>query len=196
MCAVIILPVSVYSFVNWYQQKFDRLPILYETKDRITSFALLNQDGMAVSDKDVEGKILIVDFFFTHCPSICPKMTNNLKLIRDSFKNDTTVLINSFSIDPERDSSKRLAEYARKFNVSSNGWNFLTGSKQEIYRVARKGYYITATDGDGGPEDFIHSDKLVLVDKKGRIRGYYEGVEPSAMPQIINDIRKLKKEPD
>jgi protein SCO1/2 len=196
VCVVVILPLSVYSFVNWYQKKFERLPILYETKDRVTSFALVNQEGKTVSDKNLEGKILVVDFFFTHCPSVCPRMTNNLKKIQDGFATDTTVLINSFSIDPERDSTKRLAQYAQKFNVTGKGWNFLTGSKQEIYLLARKGFYITATDGDGGADDFIHSDKFVLVDKKGRIRGFYEGIEPSAMPQLVKDIRKLETEPD
>ena len=196
VCAVIILPATVYSFVNWYENKFKRLPVLYEIKDRVTSFSLVNQEGRTVCDKDVQGKILVVDFFFTHCPSVCPRMTNNLKKIQEAFNNDTSVLINSFSIDPERDSSKRLAEYARKFNVNRNGWNFLTGSKQEIYLLARKGFYITATDGDGGPGDFIHSDKLILVDKEGRIRGYYEGIEPSAIPQLIKDIKKLEKEAD
>jgi len=196
VCAVIIVPATVYSFVNWYEYKFERLPVLYETKNRVTSFNLVNQDGKTVSNKEVAEKILVVDFFFTHCTSVCPRMTNNLKKIQEAFSNDTTVLINSFSIDPERDSSQRLADYARKFNVSSNGWNFLTGSKQEIYLLARKGFYITATDGDGGPDDFIHSDKLVLVDRKGRIRGYYEGIEPATVPQLIKDIKKLDKEAD
>jgi protein SCO1/2 len=191
VCGIIIIPLMVSSVANWYQKEYASLPIFYAEGDRTISFSLTNQHGQTVTNKDLEGKILVVDFFFTHCTSVCPRMTNNLTTIQDAFKNDSTVLLNSFSIDPERDSAARLASYARKFHVSS-GWNFLTGSKQEIYRLARKRFYITATDGDGGPNDFIHSEKLVLVDKAGRIRGYYDGTNASEMPQLVKDIKRLQ----
>jgi protein SCO1/2 len=190
---IIIIPLSVFSFVSWFENKFHKLPVLYENKETNISFSFANQNGQTVDEKTFQGKVVVVDFFFTHCPSICPKMTNNLTSVRYAFKNDTNVVINSFSIDPERDSIEALAVYAKRFNVTG-GWNFLTGSKQNIYRVARKGFYITATDGDGGPNDFIHSDQLVLVDQKGRIRGYYDGTDASVMPQLINDIKQLKRE--
>ena len=194
--AIIVIPITVFSFVNWYQKQYHKLPVLFESNVRTASFALTNQHGKLVTNNDVESKIQVVDFFFTHCPSICPKMTSNLKMVQEAFYNDSSVLINSFSIDPERDSSERLAIYAEQFKIKVGGWNLLTGSKKEIYRLARKGFYVTATDGDGGPDDFIHSEKLVLVDSKGRIRGYYDGTDPSVIPVLIKDMIRLKKESD
>jgi protein SCO1/2 len=191
--AVMILPVIVFSIVNSYEKKYESLPVLYDNTNRITSISLTNQHRELITEKNFNDKILIVDFFFTHCPAVCPKMTNNLKYVQDALNSDTSVVINSITIDPERDSAGRLNEYAKKFRVGAN-WNFLTGDKQQIYRIARKGYYITASEGDGGPGDFIHSDRIVLVDKHGRIRAYYEGTDQKAMLQLIKDIQKLKEE--
>ncbi len=191
--AVMIIPISAFFVVNWYQNKFERLPILNTQSDEYVSFQLKNQNGIQVSNKDLEGKIVVTDFFFTHCPSICPKMTTNLKLIQEAAGNDSSILINSFSIDPERDSVGRLVEYASKFEVEGR-WNLITGDKKTIYQLARKRFMVDATDGDGGPNDFIHSDKFVLLDQKGRIRGYYEGTDENQVKQLIADMKKLKEE--
>jgi protein SCO1/2 len=121
-------------------------------------------------------------------------MTNNLKSIVEMYKGDDNIIINSFTVDPERDSVDRLKKYAQQFGVKTNNWNFLTGNKREIYKLARNSFLIIATDGDGGPEDFIHSEKLVLIDKKKRIRGYYRGTDKRDVNQLINDINKLKHE--
>jgi len=191
--AVMIIPIGVYFVVNWYQNKYERLPILNSQTETNISFELKNQNGKLVSNKDLEGKIVVTDFFFTHCPSICPKLTANLKLIQEASGDDPSILINSFSIDPERDSVGRLAQYASKFEVEGH-WNLLTGDKKIIYQLARKRFMVDASEGDGGPNDFIHSDKLVLMDPQGRIRGYYKGTDDNEVKQLIVDIRKLKEE--
>src|SRR5689334_4442094 len=95
---IIIIPLSVFSFVNWYEKEFRKLPVLYDNKDGNISFSLTNQNNQIIDEKNFDGKIVVVDFFFTHCPSICPKMTTNLASVRAAFKNDTSVAINSFSI--------------------------------------------------------------------------------------------------
>ena len=191
--AVLVVPVTFFLVISWYENNQQQLPAFaVNTNDQI-SFSLLNQRGEVVTNDSFKNKILVVDFFFSHCPSVCPKMTQNLKLVQNAFAGNSTLMINSFSIDPERDSVARLAKFASRFQVTGN-WNFLTGKKEVIYRLARKTYMVDASEGDGGPEDFIHSDKLVLVDSHGRIRGFYNGTERSDAEQLIKDIKRLKKE--
>jgi protein SCO1/2 len=192
---VFIVPVTAWALLNLYEKKLQALPVIGKTREhRISDFKLTNQDGMIKSTDDWENKIVVANFFFTHCPVICPKMTNNLKKINKFFENDPTVLINSFSVDPERDSTAQLKKYADHFAINTWNWNLLTGDKKEIYRLARNSFIVVATDGDGGAEDFIHSEKLVLIDKQKRIRGYYDGTSDKEVGQLIIDIKKLKHE--
>lgn len=192
---VFIIPVSAWALINWYEKKVQVLPIMGKTKQhRIGDFHLTNQDGQLKTTADWKDNIVIADFFFTHCPSICPKMTKSLKRIQEAFKTDTEIIISSFTVDPERDSSAQLKKYARQYNLDTRNWNLLTGDKKEIYKLARNSFMIVATDGDGGPEDFIHSENLVLVDKQKRIRGYYDGTSNTEVNQLISDIKKLQYE--
>lgn len=192
---VFIVPVTAWALLNFYEKRWEALPIMGKTKDhRISDFTLTNQEGQAKSTAVWKNKIVVVNFFFTHCPVICPKMTNHLKMVNKVFENDSTVLINSFSVDPERDSAAQLKKYADHFAINTTNWNLFTGDKREIYKIARNSFMVVATDGDGGPEDFIHSEKLVLIDKQKRIRGYYDGTSNKEVGQLINDIKKLKHE--
>jgi protein SCO1 len=199
---VFIIPVLAYAAMNWYERRFQELPVMgpvtttngatwYHT---IADFSLANQDGQYISTADWKGKIIVADFFFTHCPTICPAMTKNLARVQEVFKSDSEILINSFTVDPERDSVAQLKSYSIRFKLNNDNWHLLTGDKKDIYRLARNSFMIVATDGDGGPEDFIHSEKLVLVDKQRRIRGYYEGTNDKEIDQLIIDIKKLKNE--
>jgi protein SCO1/2 len=120
-------------------------------------------------------------------------MTRSLKNVQGLYAGDKELLLTSFSVDPERDSVDQLKQYAEKMNIRDN-WLLLTGSKKEIYMLARNSFLITATDGDGGPQDFIHSELLVLIDKQKRIRGYYNGTLPSEVDNLLRDISRLKKE--
>lgn len=200
---VFLIPLLAFAAMNWYTKKYCALPVLgpvdmegRKLKDHvIQDFKLINQDGQIVSTGNWKDKIVVADFFFSHCPSICPAMTNNLKKVQETFrKNDGDILINSFTVDPLRDSATHLKSYSMRMQIDNSNWHFITGDKKEIYRLARNSFMIVATDGDGGPEDFIHSEKLVLIDRHKRIRGYYKGTSDSETEQLINDIKKLKDE--
>jgi protein SCO1 len=197
---VFVIPLMAYNLVNWYQNKYETLPVYNSTGrnenllSQLASFNFLNQDGKKLNETDWSNKILLVDFFFTHCPSICPKMTVSLKKVDDYFKKENFLQIASFTVDPEGDSSAQLKKYAVQFNLDTNQWNLITGRKKDIYKLARNGFKIVATDGDGGPDDFIHSDKIVLIDTQKNIRGYYNGTDPNEIKQLIVDIRKLANE--
>ena len=194
VAVVVVLPLSVYAVVNWYERSVQALPVLISKTHTIADYRLVNQLGKESSIKNWEGKIVVANFFFTHCPYVCPKMTNNLKKVQKANVGDKNLLFVSFSVDPERDSSEQLQKFARRFNIDEGNWQLLTGSKKEIYRLARKSFQVIATDGDGGENDFIHSDQLVLIDAQKRIRGYYEGTEEKETDQLIKDIKKLENE--
>lgn len=199
---LIVVPVIAFAAVTMIKNKYEKLPVYnstvntneQETSHFIQSFTLTNQDGKTFSDVDVNNKIYIADFFFTSCTSACPKMTQHLVLVQNAFSNDNDVKLISFTVDPETDSAQRLKWYAGVFKIDTNKWNLLTGSKKEIYKLARESFFVSASDGDGGPDDFIHSDKLVLIDKQKQIRGYYTGTDESSVEQLIHDIKKLENE--
>ncbi|MCO5232620.1 MAG: SCO family protein [Chitinophagales bacterium] len=158
----------------------------------IPKFSLINQNGDTVTDNRMKGVVSVVDFFFTTCPSICIDMTKNMRKVQDFFKNDNSKFqILSFSVDPETDTPDVLLKYAYQNDVNSTSWSLLTGDKPAIYDLARKGFLVTATEGDGGPNDFIHDNKFVLIDREGRIRGYYDGTSSEQTDKLILDIQKL-----
>lgn len=164
----------------------------------ISDFSLTNHLGQEVSLSSYKGKILVVDFFFVSCPSICPKMTSQLERVQKKFKGDGELMILSHTVLPEKDTVEVLANYADLHEADPSQWHFLTGDKKEIYRLARKSYFVVKEagpdEGDGGESDFIHTENFVLVDKKGRIRGFYDGTSPTEVDQLMMDIQKLKKE--
>ncbi|WP_161596872.1 SCO family protein [Chitinophaga vietnamensis] len=163
----------------------------------ISDFEMTNQLGNKVSLKDMEGKVLLVDFFFTSCPSICPTLTKNLRTIQSAYvKNDTLLQILSFSVDPVRDSVDRLRKYAYEHQVNPDNWWLLTGDKKEIYDLARHQFFVSVTEGDGGPDDFVHTEKLVLIDKDKHIRGYYNGLDSNDIKRAATDIAILHLEKD
>lgn len=193
--AVFILPLLAWFLLSWYENKIESLPVLGKSKEhRIAGFSFINQDGQQKTLANWENKIVVADFFFTHCPVVCPKMTRSLKKIEQQFSNNDALHIASFTVDPARDDANRLKEYANQFEINNHRWDLLTGDKKELYKLARNSFMVVATDGDGGPDDFIHSDKLVLIDTKKRIRGYYNGTDEKEVEQLITDIKKLKHE--
>jgi protein SCO1/2 len=162
---------------------------LYQT---IPKFSLINQVGDTITDDRLKGVVTVVDFFFTTCPTICIDMAKNKNEIQEYFlKDNSKVQILSISVDPQTDTPEKLLQYAYDNNVNSNSWNLLTGDKKVIYELARKGFMVTATEGDGGENDFIHDNKFVLIDREKRIRGYYDGTSPEDTQRLITDIQKL-----
>ena len=161
---------------------------------KIAPFSLTNQNGLTVTEKDYMNKIYVADFFFTTCPSICPKMTANMGLIQENIKTDNQVLLLSFSVTPEIDSVQQLKRYAIEKGVIDSKWNLLTGDKKEIYELARKSYLAVKSKGDGGEHDMIHTENFILVDPEKRIRGFYDGTDTNAMDELLSDIKVLQME--
>lgn len=139
-------------------------------KRRVPSFAFVNQDSILVTDRDYLGKVYVVEFFFTTCPTICPIMTKNLVELQDTFKDQEDFGVASFTINPNFDTPAVLKEYAERYGIVDNDWHLLTGDQDKIYKLAQEGFYILANQVDDAPGGFEHSGMFALVDKKGYIR--------------------------
>ena len=161
---------------------------------RIADFSLTNQDGETFNSKNLEGKFYVTDFFFTTCPTICPDMSSQLQRVQKKYSNLDDFLIISHTVQPEIDSPEVLKEYAELYEADTKRWIFLTGDKKTIYDLARKSYFAAVTEGDGGVDDFIHTENFVLVDKEKRIRGFYDGTSAKSVDQLIVDIEILAQE--
>jgi len=167
----------------------------YNKIHTIPSFTFANQEGQTVTEKAVDGKIYVANFIFTSCASICPKMTDNMKILQDKYLNDSIVLLLSHSVTPEKDNVQVLKDYASEKGCVSGKWHLLTGNKDEIYNIAKKHYFAGDSIGYYGKlNDFLHTENFILVDGKRRIRGVYNGTLPIEMDRIIEDITTLKKE--
>ncbi len=162
---------------------------------KIPSFSLTNQLGETVTEKTFENKIYVADFFFTTCPGICPKMTANMKVLQDEFLDDNEVLLLSHSVTPETDSVAALKQYADNKEVISDKWHLVTGDRKQIYDLGRQSYFAEEDLGEIKTEDdFLHTENFVLIDKKRHIRGIYNGLNKTAVQQLIADIKTLQKE--
>lgn len=180
------------------------LPILGETKVEVGTgnliyyktpeFNLTNQFNEKVSSQDFKGKIHVVDFFFTSCPTICPQMTNHLKSVEQAFLKENNIEIISISIDPKNDTPEQLLEYSKSYDIDTDRWSLLTGCDDIIFDLA-KDYKVRAFDDSSETErNLLHDGTFVLVDGEQRIRGYYNGLESEDTLRLINDIKILIKE--
>ncbi|PIE49429.1 MAG: SCO family protein [Flavobacteriales bacterium] len=161
---------------------------------KIAEFKLINQNGDTITADNYRDKIYVADFFFTRCKTICPIMTTHMEQLQNHFKDDNEVMFLSHSVTPVMDSVPILRAYADKKGVIDSKWNLVTGSKKQIYNLARKSYFAVLDEGDGGDQDFIHTEQFVLVDKDKKIRGFYNGTNADDIAQIIKDITILKQE--
>jgi protein SCO1/2 len=159
----------------------------------VPSFAFENQDGKVITNEAVKGKIYVANFFFTSCPTICPKMTSQLKRLQSMTKEEGIVIL-SHSVDPIRDSVARLKKYAIDNGLDTKNWHLMTGDAEDIYDLGMEGYNLSAMDDGSAPGGFLHSEMVVLVDKEGHLRGMYEGTNTEAMDRLVADIKKLKTE--
>jgi protein SCO1/2 len=168
----------------------------------ISNFKFTNQNGKTITQKEYEGKIYVADFFFTTCPTICPKMTNNMIWLQNQIKNNPKVLLLSHSVTPEIDSVPVLKKYAIEKGVIDSKWNLITGDKKDIYYIARKSYLAVKTGKPDEIYDMVHTENFVLVDTKRRVRGFYDGTnldgptEPGVknVKQLLEDILFLSSE--
>jgi len=214
MLMVIILPLGSYLLVNSLSKDAVLMPkryfydtVLSVTRNgkamqdtqwhKIKPFKLTNQFGNQVGLEDLPGKIIIADFFFTSCPSICPTLTRNMKRLQDAFvKTDTIVRFVSFTVDPERDSAQKLKAYGDRFRINHDTWWMLTGPKKEIYDIALQEFKANIAQEEGVDTGFIHTDKLFLIDKDRVVRGWYNGLDSVNLDRLIRDVVFLNMERD
>ena len=217
----LLLPLVSYYFVKHFSEEATVLPRHFlpdSTIDKTVSgkkvsdtfwhklpdFSLTNQLGKKISWNEVGDKIVVADFFFTHCPTICVPMTKNMKRLQESIKNSDKVgdrepdfiQFLSFSIDPERDSVAQLKKYADRYQINPENWWLLTGNKKQIYDMAVNDFKLALTDGSGDDSLFNHTDHFVLIDKHRNIRGYYHGLDSAALAKLSEDIVFLSLEKD
>ena len=160
----------------------------------IADFSLINQNGETITQDTYKDKIYIADFFFTTCPTICPIMTDHMYQIQKEILNDDDVMLLSHSVTPKIDSVAQLKKYAKEKGVIDRKWNLVTVDKKQIYKLARKSYFAVKTDGNGDEYDMIHTENFLLIDKKRRIRGFYDGTNPDDISKLLEDIEVLKEE--
>lgn len=222
LCIAVIIPVLCYYIVKWTSEENVILPRKYYVDTIITktvngkttddtvwhktaNITLLNQLGDSVSLYDIENKVIVADFFFTRCPSICPTLTRNMAKLQQSFSHykegrkvidSSIVRFISFSVDPERDSVKQLKNYADRFGVDHDNWWMLTGNKKTIYDFAFNELKLGLVDGEGVDTAFIHTPKFVLLDRDKIVRGYYDGLDTTSLSKLARDIGLLMLEKD
>lgn len=161
----------------------------------IPDFSFVNQYNQKITQENYKGKVYIADFFFATCPGICPIMTRELTRVQKALQAiPEKVEILSHTVDPEADSTAALLAYGKEKGADFSTWNFVTGSKKKLYQMAAS-YLVVANEDAQAEIKFVHSDKLVLIDKQGRIRGLYSGIETREVDQLIKDIKTLTREP-
>jgi len=220
IAVAVLVPLFCYLVTNQFSKGAVKMPRYYVVEKvdsvvekgkpagdtiyhRTSDLVLTNQLGKRVSlDSDLKGKILVVGFFFTNCPSICPRLTGTMKLLQNGFKKDTkketqldTVMqLISITVNPERDTFPVMRAYADRFGVNHDHWWFLTGDKKAIYNFARNDLQLTVGPGDGGADDFIHTEMITLIDKDRYVRGYYNGLDSNDVNKCAEDIVLLTQE--
>jgi len=213
LLAVILIPLTGYFIVKYYSKDAVHMPRHYFYDDvivkesggktstdtiwhQVRNINFTNQFGQKVSLNDLKGKIIVLDFFFTRCPSICPGLTRNMKKVQDAFgKNPEIVQFLSISIDPEYDSVPQLRKFADKFNANHDSWWFVTGNKSEIYNFALNEIKASIADTDVDTA-FIHTENFFLLDTNRVVRGWYNGFDTTQLATLVRDIPTLMLEKD
>ncbi|GAB4093201.1 hypothetical protein GCM10028786_21280 [Flaviaesturariibacter terrae] len=221
MLMALVLPLAGYFIVRHYSKDVTPMPrrYIYDSVSttmvngkqqvdtqwhRLPDFSLTNQLGRTVSWKDLEGKVVVIDFFFTHCPTICPRMTENMRRLQDGLSSGQRVgdqqakfvHLLSLSVDPGRDSVPALKNWADRWGIDPDKWWLLTGDKKAIYDLSINDLKVLSVDGKGEDTSFIHSDRMILIDKNRNIRGYYHGLDTAEVGRLSRDIVLVSLEKD
>ena len=206
LVSILILPAIFLILLSFGKHNFNFLPFYGEKIPQgngdtlfhtLPPFALIDQDSNLFTDQDLDGKIVVADFFFTTCPSICPVMSNKLRELQFKLNKDPSfkdVYIVSHTVDPETDTPEALDNYAYKIEADLSNWTFLTGSKDDIYRLATEGYLVSAMEDVEAAGGFLHSEKFVLLDRQHHIRGFYNGTDFDDVNRLFDEIKVLLKE--
>jgi protein SCO1/2 len=224
LIAMLVVPALVFLFLKGFGQNHYSLPryipridsasgqimtVQREVNGReitdtlfrtLPDFRMTNQQGQVVTQKAVKGKIHVADFFFARCLGICPKMSSQMQRVQEAFLKEPNVVILSYTVDPKNDSVPALQNYADQYEARAGKWHLLTGEKRDIYHLAKYGYYVTAKEDDTTStnleDQFVHTDKFVLVDRDGVIRGFYNGTSREDVDKLILEIKVLLHEYD
>lgn len=158
-----------------------------EEKHKIPDFEFVNQIGLTINNNSLKDQVYLADFFFTHCPSICPKVTKQMLRLHDRYKDNPKIQLVSYTLDPKRDTPQRLKEYADNLDVDHNKWWFLTGDKDELYDLSEK-YFVVAYEDEDAPEGIEHSGKIIMVDQERHVRAFAEGTDPESVDKLMRQI--------
>ncbi len=214
---LLVLPVCFFLFLQTFAKNHYDLPIYYpidstknakgkwdKTYHKIRDFEFTNQDNKPFGQKNLKGNVYVVDFFFTKCgnPTLCPRMSTEMKRVQDVFKKEQKFNIVSITVDPENDTPETLQTYAKKYEANTQQWHFLTAPKKDIYHLAYHDFKINAgeeTETEGTNKDknkvitpeFMHATKFILVDTEGRIRGYYDGTSREEVDKMMVEAKIL-----
>lgn len=175
----------IFNFANLNAAHAEKLPVLYSAP----AFDLIDHNGAGFGSGKLKGKIWVADFLFTSCSDECPLMTNAMKTVQQQLKTEKNVEFVSLTSDPQTDTSKVLKKYVKKMKVDDYNWHFLTGDKKSLVSIAREGFKLPADDK--GPS---HSQKFVLIDVLGNVRGYYDSTSKQDLAKLVSDIHGLTKE--
>ena len=157
----------------------------------VSDFSLLDQTGKKITRADFSSSIVVVNFFFTTCKGICPRMNSQLDRVYEKYKGNSEVKFISHTVNPDNESVPVMAAYAQRYHPDANQWHFVTGDKKQLYDLARRSYMISDTRGDGGKEDFVHSQNFALVDKEGHVRGIYDGLDSAEVDRLMTEMDVL-----
>lgn len=184
---LIIIGIAIFNLLLLYNKKKEQTPeVVYAS---VPNFSLVNQKEQPLGLSDLQGKIWVADFIFTHCPTICPVMTQEMANLQSEFDSEPVYFV-SFTVDPERDTPEVLSRYAVQFGADKQRWHFLTGEKDQIYQLANEGFKLSAAQHGGG---FPHSTKFALVTPNGKIHDYYDSRSKPAMKRLRKDVKTLLK---
>lgn len=202
ICLLLTIFFSIYSLMNRKNLPIitprDVNPELVDStvqhigyNHKIAPFKFINQNGKVITNKDYEGKIYVADFFFTTCQTICPKMTTNMTWLQEQIKDNPKVKLLSHTVFPDEDTVEVLKRYAKERGVIDEKWNLVTGDQREIYKIARQSYLVVKTGKLEELYDMVHTENFVLVDQKGRIRGFYDGTLLDEKKEGVKNVKQL-----